>query len=474
MIHSNKVATVVLALISSWPADGTNNHGLKLQKAQAICKMSKELKATAMRAANDAKLKITEILELENVFAAMIPNATKGTEADGCTDYNAVFLEANNTAAETVSKIATLAESATKAAGAAGRAAGVLDEFIAALAQAQGATGLYCIQGSGTGAATHTELADCFNGDLKPRNMLSIRDPKVSAAATGSTDLTTLAKAMAASGTDTTFHGDQQSKGCGLMKGTSDGIMIGQALTGTFAWAQGLLRFGALGANGIASTGVTGYAHTATASGNGVHWASDPEKIPVIAEAIALVSNYNTLADSIGTRAKDAIEKVKKCMKATNKEIKREHIFLNVSHLNRELQKAVTELDKALNKQDAKAEAKQQPNCDDKKQIECGDTPGCGWHKAEGKCEAKDGEGQKNQATGEKDANKNRCTQHGTNKEACEKENTPGQSAVCGFRKGKDGETDEPDKEKCRNGSFLTSKQFAFSVVSAAFMALLF
>nr|APD73192.1 variant surface glycoprotein 1125.400 [Trypanosoma brucei] len=473
MIHSNKVATVVLALISSWPADGTNNHGLSLQKAQAICKMSKELKATAMRAANDAKIKITEILELETVFAAMIPNATKGTEADGCADYNAAFLEANNTASETTKKIANLAESAAKAAGAAGRAAGVLDEFIAALAQGKGASTTYCIQGSGAAAATHNDLADCFNSNLKPHNMLTISDPKVADATSSTSDLSALAKALAAAGTDSTFHGNQHTKSCGLIQGTATGIMTDQALTGTFAWAQGLLRFGGSNANGLTDTGVTGDAHTAEAGDTAVHWASDPEKILAIAEAIALVSNYKAVANSIGTRAKNAIEKVKKCMKATSKEIKREHIFLNVSHLNRELKKAVAERDKALNKQDAKAAAKQQPNCDDKKQTECGDTPGCGWNKAEGKCEAKDGEGQKNQATGEKDANKNRCTQHGTNKEACEKENTPGQPAVCGFRKGKDGETDEPDKEKCRNGSFLTSKQFAL-MVSAAFVTLLF
>nr|ARB51435.1 variant surface glycoprotein [Trypanosoma brucei] len=76
-----------------------------------------------------------------------------------------------------------------------------------------------------------------------------------------------------------------------------------------------------------------------------------------------------------------------------------------------------------------------------------------------------------NQETKGKDG-KPDCSSH-QDQTACEKENTPGQAPVCGWRKGKEGETDQ-DKEKCRNGSFLATKKFALSVVSAAFAALLF
>nr|AGQ49890.1 variant surface glycoprotein [Trypanosoma brucei] len=65
------------------------------------------------------------------------------------------------------------------------------------------------------------------------------------------------------------------------------------------------------------------------------------------------------------------------------------------------------------------------------------------------------------------------CARHGTDKTACENDKT-GDKQNCAWRKGKEGETDEPEKEKCRNGSFLLTKKFALSVVSAAFMALLF
>nr|CAQ57406.1 variant surface glycoprotein [Trypanosoma brucei brucei] len=64
------------------------------------------------------------------------------------------------------------------------------------------------------------------------------------------------------------------------------------------------------------------------------------------------------------------------------------------------------------------------------------------------------------------------CASH-KNQPDCEKDKT-GDRKNCAWRKGNDGETDEPDKEKCRNGSFLATKKFALSVVSAAFVALLF
>ncbi|RHW67355.1 variant surface glycoprotein (VSG) [Trypanosoma brucei equiperdum] len=56
--------------------------------------------------------------------------------------------------------------------------------------------------------------------------------------------------------------------------------------------------------------------------------------------------------------------------------------------------------------------------------------------------------------------------------QACENANKDGKKH-CGWRSGKDND-DEKDKVKCRDSSFLLNKQFALSVVSAAFIALLF
>nr|AGH60884.1 variant surface glycoprotein 303 [Trypanosoma brucei] len=64
------------------------------------------------------------------------------------------------------------------------------------------------------------------------------------------------------------------------------------------------------------------------------------------------------------------------------------------------------------------------------------------------------------------------CARHG-NKAECDADKKDDKQN-CAWRKGKDGETDEPDKEKCRSSSFLVNNKFALSVVSAAFMALFF
>ncbi|SCU64704.1 Trypanosomal VSG domain/Trypanosome variant surface glycoprotein C-terminal domain containing protein, putative [Trypanosoma equiperdum] len=63
------------------------------------------------------------------------------------------------------------------------------------------------------------------------------------------------------------------------------------------------------------------------------------------------------------------------------------------------------------------------------------------------------------------------CARH-QNQPDCESDKT-GEKQNCAWRKGKDNE-DDKDTEKCRNGSFLLNKQFALSVVSSAFVGLIF
>ncbi|CAJ15942.1 variant surface glycoprotein (VSG), putative [Trypanosoma brucei brucei TREU927] len=76
------------------------------------------------------------------------------------------------------------------------------------------------------------------------------------------------------------------------------------------------------------------------------------------------------------------------------------------------------------------------------------------------------------QTAGSTEATAVNCGQH-NEKTKCEEENKGKSSPVCGWRKGKEGEP-EQDKEMCRSSSFLLNNKFALSMVSAAFMALLF
>nr|AGH61037.1 variant surface glycoprotein 472 [Trypanosoma brucei] len=135
--------------------------------------------------------------------------------------------------------------------------------------------------------------------------------------------------------------------------------------------------------------------------------------------------------------------------------------------------------------QETKLECPSQPNgnADCKgfdKADKCDESPKCSWH-----AKVKDGEA--NCQFNETKAAENKvpvtqaktggtvtvkCSEYGS-KDKCEEVNKGKDKPVCGWRKGKDNE-DDKGTEKCRNGSFLVNKQFALSMVSAAFVALLF
>nr|AGH60940.1 variant surface glycoprotein 364 [Trypanosoma brucei] len=217
--------------------------------------------------------------------------------------------------------------------------------------------------------------------------------------------------------------------------------------------------------NGDANGACIKYTNAATAGKPDLSKAKWLNELDGIADAL----EARTKANDEARRKKQQLEQLITLTKATTKQA---HQLIttatqttpdSATHKKQQSQDEIDTKEAACNKNE--------------KESEC--TEPCTWDgeakPPRKKCtlseEAKQAE---NQETGGKDDKKDRCTKHGTDKTKCEAENTAGQTPVCGFRKGKDGETDEPEKEKCRNGSFLTSKQFALSVVSAAFVALLF
>nr|ARB50546.1 variant surface glycoprotein [Trypanosoma brucei] len=134
----------------------------------------------------------------------------------------------------------------------------------------------------------------------------------------------------------------------------------------------------------------------------------------------------------------------------------------------------------AAKPEEADKKTAKQKECDQHKsnKTACESTGKCEWKgksDTEGDCKPKDTEGTQAPAAGTGDgatATPSGCAKHGTDKTACENDKT-GDKQNCAWRKGKDNE-DDKDTEKCRNGSFLVSKQFPLRVVSAAFAALLF
>ncbi|SCU70557.1 Trypanosome variant surface glycoprotein (A-type)/Trypanosome variant surface glycoprotein C-terminal domain containing protein, putative [Trypanosoma equiperdum] len=104
-------------------------------------------------------------------------------------------------------------------------------------------------------------------------------------------------------------------------------------------------------------------------------------------------------------------------------------------------------------------------------QTTCNKTENCHYDSTKDgkKCTLKK-EAKENQETRGKDG-KTDCSKLLT-QQACEDANKNGKKH-CGWRSGKDNE-DEMDKVRCRYSSFLLNKKFSLSVVSTAFIALLF
>nr|ARB51411.1 variant surface glycoprotein [Trypanosoma brucei] len=99
---------------------------------------------------------------------------------------------------------------------------------------------------------------------------------------------------------------------------------------------------------------------------------------------------------------------------------------------------------------------------------------GCGHDATTNKCKPKPGSETTSTGTGEGAAGGTAatgCEKHATKAECDADKKDDKQN--CAWRKGKEGE-DDKDTEKCRNDSFLLNKKFALSMVSAAFVALLF
>nr|ARB51423.1 variant surface glycoprotein [Trypanosoma brucei] len=132
-----------------------------------------------------------------------------------------------------------------------------------------------------------------------------------------------------------------------------------------------------------------------------------------------------------------------------------------------ELAAKIGELEKTKDKP-----VNQLKDCSKLEKAACKPDVGCKYNETANKCEedSKSTVVQANKGTGGS-STPSGCTRH-KNQPDCEKDKT-GDKQNCAWRKGKDGE-DDKDTEKCRNGSFIVNKHFALTVVSAAFVALLF
>nr|ARB50564.1 variant surface glycoprotein [Trypanosoma brucei] len=203
------------------------------------------------------------------------------------------------------------------------------------------------------------------------------------------------------------------------------------------------------------------------------NWLKEKLEGSAIAETTtALTEHYGKTGDQFNKNVWKAVQDTTAPRTDTNKE-KREKIEkLNSMEdlsdaISRQIVNKLAQQEEEENKNAKKVDTTTENECSTKKGDACkGD---CVLE--DGVCKTKKkGEGENKEKEGKYE--KPDCSKLTTQPE-CEKANDGQTTKVCGWRSGKDNE-DEKDKVKCRNGSFLLNKKFALSVVSAAFVALLF
>nr|AGQ50229.1 variant surface glycoprotein [Trypanosoma brucei] len=272
---------------------------------------------------------------------------------------------------------------------------------------------------------------------------------------------------------------------CKLMHYTGGRSTTGSVGTTMMA---GLITLGANAANAptftagrtaqLLSTSRIGKVHTAAASLSSTIGTATPaaaKLLQLVATAEPADLTIDIAQGSLGDNyPANVITITKEETKAIHKMIKKHRADKDTEQLRKardiffrndmEVNKTACDLGEKLSaKQDCEVTKTDPQKCEGKDQGECDTKEGEGTTNAVG-----DGDGAK-----EGTAASSGCAQHFNDKDKCEKMNEGKEKPVCAWKKGGENDKDK-DELRCRNGSFLVNNQFALSVVSAAFVALLF
>nr|AAK49473.1 variable surface glycoprotein [Trypanosoma evansi] len=487
MFLTFKVCYLVMAITLWLHSDpvGANKVPMKLQAFTAMCKFSKALKAVPGNVAHN----IEQILTKANLYDELLTDlySIKSLEPNrSLTSAAAIAFLARQKADELRVEAKGLTAKATAAAGKATYVAGFIDQMTSIFRQAQASTD-FCIGSSGSGNTAMTSYAGlegCLTGTDDFEKI-----PSVQSGATSDVEAE-LAAVAALNGVNLAGAGGQ----CLLTQtDTTHGAYGGSRNQPvSVKWINGLVQFGS------AALATGAFTKTATTIKDVpiIKTALDAiaeAKIPEIAtdDTATLLDklsdtskaqkfeNFETTpkAAGVGTDTtklaidKADLEALAEALKAYREDPSRKS---KLAQARREQQIAVAkqlgEVPTQKQQSECKATSNKEANLKDtevcnktKKKSECKESDGCKWtstDKSEGDfCKPKEEEGQKNTAAGTGDGATNtegkKCSDK-TKQEECKSPN-------CKW-----------DGEECKDSSILENKQFALSVVSAAFVALLF
>nr|APD73199.1 variant surface glycoprotein 1125.414 [Trypanosoma brucei] len=431
-----------IAISNAQRGESTHKKPLKVAAMQKVCHLSLEMTKVPAYVANRLQQLGREAAELQELQQILL---TAVLPTDGAVDeeMSTLLLLADKLGVETARKIQSAAEKAVLTGGRCAFYAGRVHEFVSVFFQSMVTSTKYCIKGVRNEAKT-SELACISDNKGSPSAVLTTRNPE-------KPDVSAKSAALRANATD--LNAETAEADCGLtMRDSTDGGYIdNQNIDQAIHWGGELFRT----STGSAATQTNWQTNTAPTVDDSTYQECSKHLAEIVAQLksaeqadklLLLLESENTAWQELKIKAKsvadkypekeitvkanklksihETIKKFKQANLAANK-IEQPAVAATLSRIT--LNETACQLAAALGGKEGcqvtKAEA---AKCEDKGQAECGTTKGCEWNKTEEKCKItedaqKDAE-KANQEAGGKDG-KPDCKKHGTDKNACEKDN---------------------------------------------------
>nr|AAX69990.1 variant surface glycoprotein (VSG), putative [Trypanosoma brucei] len=484
--------TAVAIVLIHGQTSTANNNAIKVTGFTSLCEMAGEFKKIASYVAYKAEQWQAEISELNHLQTDLqaLRAAANSTE-NPIPPEIIIFVDKKRT--EAAEALAKLAKPAAAAAATAGLAAGAIEQTVSVFyATNIGGSSSYCIAtATGGHLNSNTGLEKCVDDSSNPQPIVTTSSQSEPNEAVSNDKF------------ETSVHTSPQQTGanCDLSQtGGSGGYWSSAHKSATIKWAAGMLsvKSSALTTNpwtpikasqddaplikaaqqAIKELKQTIKRYPEDISNLKKLTESDKQQfVPITIDTKTLgyteTKQELTLKQDDLERLREALKVFRNSNKGGNKLSESRRDFLKATITRTRDQQTADNGNSCSHQQPPETKESDCEKHGTKTAEECKKL-GCDHDAKNNKCKAKTGKDNTAAGTGGDGAPgaaaTTGCAKH-KNQPDCEKDKT-GDKQNCAWRKGKDGETDEPEKEKCRNGSFLVNNKLV--LMAAALVGFIF
>ncbi|AAZ12390.1 expression site-associated gene (ESAG) protein, putative [Trypanosoma brucei brucei TREU927] len=307
---------VLLALLGKETrANYYERNALNATAANKVCELSTYLKGVAHRVNSGSAAVMKKLSDLKIKSAqlqlSVMRNSVPSSEKD-CKDIRTLLKTVLKNEFTFQQELEEMRNASALAAAAAGLAAGRLEEWIFAFAQAARTTSQFCISVGGSRPAVHDKLQECFRGTIGPETLYKIEDSHVTKSAEKNLQLHEALSSISFSslGAESIIERNED-RGCNLMRTATDGLLKGGSLSHSFTWGGGVMNFassveGKLNVKGGEYGDVTSY--------GAVRWTEDPNKVSIFGDVIRLFARFEEAKNAVMEKIKTTADELTKCI----------------------------------------------------------------------------------------------------------------------------------------------------------------